>query len=563
MASLSQSAFLQSIGWAILNSFWQMAILWCIYAGMVSLFRLSAVRRYQLAVLGVCFGFGWFITTAVIYLNSSHTGFYALFDNVFSESNSFLNSCLLAASVSYLALLIIPAYRLLNNWRFVQYISNYGLSKAHLDYRLFTHKMAGYLGISKKVQVFISELVSSPVTIGYLKPIILLPLATINNLSESQVEAVLVHELSHIKRYDYLVNFIVSIISTLLYFNPFMKLFMKQVEAERENCCDELVLQFGYDKIGYASALLTLEKVSAQHRILALGATGKKNLLTRIEKIVGMEKKKGYSLAQFIPVFAALVCILVFNSVLIIKDTKTPGNIVLASSTVMNPFYFSETGGKVKTTTPLYRSVPENCTGKIAATNHMAWPIKKQALPELNLETIDPVTNITKNIHNVVFDEVDGSLNIQQKTQVKTTVEATKKVLKTLEWQEVENSMADAMSREEKAVAKEQYMNEVDNVNWENLEQNLKANYDNIDWSALNAKLGSALTRIQLDSIQASLNQLLVQLEKAESNICAKKNTSTTPLPDQSLGDLRKAIEQVHGYLEQVNTLRQNKVIHL
>jgi beta-lactamase regulating signal transducer with metallopeptidase domain len=99
--------------------------------------------------------------------------------------------------------------------------------------------------------------------------------AALSNLSTQQVEAILLHELSHIRRYDYLVNFIVSIISTFLYFNPFVKQLARAIEEERENCCDQLVLQFGYDKVGYAAALLTLEKLSAARHALDLAATAK------------------------------------------------------------------------------------------------------------------------------------------------------------------------------------------------------------------------------------------------------------------------------------------------
>src|SRR5439155_74321 len=116
--------------------------------------------------------------------------------------------------------------------------------------------------------------------------------------------------------------FLISIINTLLYFNPFVKQFMKNIEEERENCCDELVLQFGYDKVGYATALLTLEKLSTGGQLLALGATGKNFLITRIEKIIGMEKKKGFRINQLAGIIAALLCIVLFNSILIIKEEK-------------------------------------------------------------------------------------------------------------------------------------------------------------------------------------------------------------------------------------------------
>ncbi|HEU0065402.1 MAG TPA: M56 family metallopeptidase, partial [Flavisolibacter sp.] len=291
MALWSQSHFLQSLGWATLNSFWQMALLWSLFLAAKSIFRISSEIRYKLATAAIIGGFGWFVLTFLLfYLDSGISGI-SLFNKSLYQSESLINILLLSASVSYLALLLFPAFRLFRNWRYVQKIKKEGLQKAGLNYRLYVQKIAAQLGIKKKVLLYLSELVTSPITIGYLKPIILLPVAALNNLTIQQAEAILLHELSHIRRYDYLFNFIISIINTILYFNPFVKQFMKVMEEERENCCDQLVLHYGYDKISYASALLTLEKASVSSQVLVLGAAGKKNLLNRIENIIGMEKK--------------------------------------------------------------------------------------------------------------------------------------------------------------------------------------------------------------------------------------------------------------------------------
>src|SRR4029078_66537 len=357
MATWSQSHFLQSLGWATLNSFWQMALLWCIYLAINSVFKISAHKKYQLAVGAIVAGFVWFALTFLYYFNSSAVSSIAIFDQTVSESNSILNIFLLSASLSYLVVLIFPSYRLFRNWQFVQRIKKQGLQKADLNYRLFVRKISAQLGIGKKVFVYMSELVTSPVTVGYLKPIVLLPVAVLSNLSTQQVEAILLHELSHIKRYDYLVNFMVSIISTFLYFNPFVKQFIRAIEEERENCCDQLVLQFGYDKVGYASALLTLEKLSIACHPLALGAAGKNYLLNRIEKIVGMEKKKGFRRNQFAGLLAALFCIVNFNSILIIKDKKQNNNLY-AFADFTSPFNLFDDG----TSRPDY----------ITPTNHKA-----------------------------------------------------------------------------------------------------------------------------------------------------------------------------------------------
>ncbi|RYZ52385.1 MAG: M56 family metallopeptidase, partial [Chitinophagaceae bacterium] len=269
MAALSQSHFLQALGWATLNSIWQMALLWAIFSGFNHLFKLSATRKYQWAVTAVLLGFAWFVSTFLFYYQNNSSS-YAFFENTINQSNSLLNVCLLSASVTYLLLLVFPAIKLFRNWKFVKKIKEEGQLKAQLDYRLYVKKVSFLLGITKKVKVAVSTLVSSPVTVGYLKPVILLPVAAMNNLSQAQVEAILLHELSHIRRYDYLLNLVVSVLHTFLYFNPFVKSFMNVIETEREACCDELVLQFGYDKVSYASALLHLEKSSGRHQALAM-----------------------------------------------------------------------------------------------------------------------------------------------------------------------------------------------------------------------------------------------------------------------------------------------------
>ena len=101
------------------------------------------------------------------------------------------------------------------------------------------------------------------------------------------MEAIILHEISHIKRNDYLVNLFVSLIETILFFNPFVVLLGKIIKKERENCCDDFVLQYQYDRHSYASALLVLEQSREQQFRLALTATsGRKQLLFRIKRIM-------------------------------------------------------------------------------------------------------------------------------------------------------------------------------------------------------------------------------------------------------------------------------------
>lgn len=561
MFQWSQSHFMQALGWATLNSFWQMALLWCLFLGINQLFNLSASAKYRSAVIGLLLGFGWFVTSAFLYYQN-HSSSYAFFENTIRHSNNVLNVCLLSASVTYLLLLVFPAVRLFRNWRFVQVIKTEGWQKADLPYRLYVGKVAWHLGIQKKVKLVVSHLVSSPVTVGYLKPMILLPVAAMNGLTSAQVEAILLHELSHIRRYDYLVNLVVSIVHTLLYFNPFAKLFMNVIESERETCCDELVLQFGYDKVDYASALLQLEKLSGRHQTLALAAAGKQNLLTRIEKIVGMEKKKPFRLIQIVPLAAAMLCILLFNSVLIIKDAKTGTSMSYTADAVFMPWQFEH--GHTKKALPASvkpQLIPQSQEQSTAA-NQMKIDIF--TAPENTTEDEkSPLTTAAENILPANFDDVDGSLTKAEKDTVKTTLEATKKVLSTLQWNEIDASLADVLSRKEKAQVKQEYLQEVNKLNWQNVEQNLKANYERLNWQAIHENVNEAMAKVQLDSLQKIYTQALAELQVAEKEVMVKAKVKNAPLPDCSIEQLSAAKETLRKNLDSLKAASPKKVVHL
>lgn len=580
MAGWSQSHFLQSLGWATLNSFWQMALLWCLFQAAGSLFKLSASRKYQFSVFAVFGGFAWFIGSFLYYYGTGTTTVVALFEQKISHSNNLLQVLLTSASIAYLVLLVIPAYRLFRNWQFVKRIQTQGLRKADLGYRLFIQRIASQIGISKKVKLYISEIVTSPLTVGYLKPVILLPMAALNNLSTQQVEAVLLHELSHIRRYDYLVNLMVSVIHTILYFNPFVRLFLKNIEAERENCCDELVLQFGYDRVGYASALLMLEKASSRHQVLTLAATGKKYLLTRIEKIIGMEKKnKGMKMNHLAGWMAALLCVVAFNSVLIIREEKklTKGDMSLAYENLGNPFNFFRDGSQAKdihSITPVpFRT--NASTQSVASTGTAAPVVSITLTPSANyspyslIDMAQKVQNEAEAIAvlannpdfvQVALNEADIALSKEQNEQVKATVNNTRRILSG-QWSKVEDAMADAMSREEKAIAHQQYMNELEKIDWKNMEGNMKAAFNTIDWNGVNEQIDITLNNLQLDSIQRNYTMILAELNKAKEEL-HKAKVSCMPIPDASIQDLQRARDEVNKRLDSVKALRK-KVVKL
>ena len=235
MHTLTNSAFLQSLGYAIANSLWQMAIVWVIYTGITNFIQLTARTKYVFAVGVQLTGFTWFaFTFQYYYFECLQAGSLAAAKGiafVLPYNDDTIRSYLLSLflrteqllpylSVAYLLVLIVLFTKWINSYNTAQNLRKQGLHKIDVDLKLFVKQTAAYLGIKKEVTIFLSEYVNTPLTVGFLKPIILVPFASINYLNTEQMEAVLLHELAHIKRMDYLLNISLSIIETILFFNP-------------------------------------------------------------------------------------------------------------------------------------------------------------------------------------------------------------------------------------------------------------------------------------------------------------------------------------------------------
>ena len=152
--------------------------------------------------------------------------------------------------------------------------------------------MSKLFSLHKKVSIYLSEKINCPLTIGFFKPIILIPLAAVNHLTIEQLEAVILHELAHIKRADYLLFIIQNLIDKIFFFNVFSKMLSNIIEKERENACDDWVLQFKYNSMHYAEALFKLGRLKATP-VLAMSLTGRKEnlLLARIKRLLHNPQK--------------------------------------------------------------------------------------------------------------------------------------------------------------------------------------------------------------------------------------------------------------------------------
>ncbi len=144
-------------------------------------------------------------------------------------------------------------------------------------------ELASQLGVGGAVQLLESCLTEVPVTAGYLRPAILLPVGMLAGLPTEQVEYILIHELAHIARRDYLVNVLQSLVEALLFYHPAVWWVSGVIRAEREHCCDDAVVALAGDARGYAAALVKLEQGRALEP--ALAATGG-SLSNRVRRLL-------------------------------------------------------------------------------------------------------------------------------------------------------------------------------------------------------------------------------------------------------------------------------------
>jgi beta-lactamase regulating signal transducer with metallopeptidase domain len=147
-------------------------------------------------------------------------------------------------------------------------------------------RLARRIGLTRPADVRITRVAQSPGVIGWLRPVILLPAATIAGVTPDQLEAVLAHELAHIRRYDHLVNAAQVLIETLLFYHPAVWWTSARIRRERELCCDDLAVRVCGDAVCYARALTRLERLRLDSPRLAMGSTGGP-LVYRIQRLLG------------------------------------------------------------------------------------------------------------------------------------------------------------------------------------------------------------------------------------------------------------------------------------
>ena len=177
--------------------------------------------------------------------------------------------------------------RFAGGWLQVQRLRYHSTSPATAAVSDAVRRLSARLGLRRRVSVLRSPRVAGPLTLGWLRPAILLPASTLSGLDPRQLELVLAHELAHVRRHDYLVNLLQSVAEILLFFHPAAWWLSRRIREEREMCCDDVAVATCGDPVSLARALATLEQHRATRVGLVAAATGG-SLLVRVRRLLGM-----------------------------------------------------------------------------------------------------------------------------------------------------------------------------------------------------------------------------------------------------------------------------------
>jgi len=192
----------------------------------------------------------------------------------------------------------------LGGWTQLQKLRKKMVKQVDTSHKSKLNRLSEKLGVKQAVELLQSALVQIPTVVGWIKPVILLPASAMTGLNTEQLEAILAHELAHMKRLDYLVNILQTVVEILGFYHPAVWWVSHRIRAERENCCDDLAIAVTGDRVRYARALTSMEEIRGRSSELAVAVTGG-NLFSRIRRLIGKDSSE--ITFSWIPAAAAIL----------------------------------------------------------------------------------------------------------------------------------------------------------------------------------------------------------------------------------------------------------------
>ncbi len=289
------------------------------------------------------------------------------------------------------------------------FIKNYrrSLLKASAELKIFTELKAYQLGIKRKVTIWYCKNIESPITFGFLKPMILLPFSLVNALSMQELETIILHELAHIKSKDYLLNWLLLGMEIIYFFNPFIKLLTNKIKLEREKNCDSQVLDFNYNGILYAQTLLKIAQNTVDVKSFQLGAVKKTSQLIQRIQFFSATENRGLKQYKLNILGWLIIPVLLFATTLFMQNKQRSTDIMIPYSKVLfAPIYQTEKLNAYFELASVINIVPSK---KLEKKQNDFAKVKEQKV-KINDVTFDESALIIEDILPVTYHETADSV---------------------------------------------------------------------------------------------------------------------------------------------------------
>jgi bla regulator protein BlaR1 len=289
-----------AFAWTLLHFFWQGLLIGALYA--VGKRLSDSVRWHHATTLG---GLGLLLASPIVtfYLLAMPTGDLAIATTAPAASGAVGGAVASSADIAsssdwwayglvgvWLLGALIVGSRLVRDWHEVRRAIRES-ADAPLELLAVMSEQIKRMRIMRAVRLRLTDRISTPAVYGFLRPIVLLPTALALRLPRDQLETLLIHELAHIRRADFLVNTLALVARTLLYFHPVVHWICRDLERTRETLCDDLVVELKCDRLKYARALSTVEHFRQNIPVPLLTAVGGE-LTSRVHRILELEQEK-------------------------------------------------------------------------------------------------------------------------------------------------------------------------------------------------------------------------------------------------------------------------------
>lgn len=351
------SIVVNAIGWTLIHSLWLGALAAAAYA-------LPAARlRNQAPQLA----YGWglcclFVLVVALGLIFSHE-FHRLWISADAQAIAHAYAALpVASGTAVSAMLPEPAQLTITSWierllpmlvlawALAVAVIGSGLVRSQLALRRLVAagvslpqlaqpiaSLALHFGVNRPIAVISSMVARVPFVIGHFAPVIVLPLSVATGMPWPQLRLILAHEIAHLRRADYLINWLQIALEVLLFFHPAVRWLSEELRRLREACCDDLVVAFAGGRSDYTRALLSLEESRNEAPLLAPSAVAG-GLLWRVQRIAGRAPSHRGALQRVVlPAVIVSLLVLTLAGGVQIRPGYGPRDLVLPQAVLLTP----------------------------------------------------------------------------------------------------------------------------------------------------------------------------------------------------------------------------------